>query len=400
VGRLDHVRCGLTDLADEETKMNPVTNAPQQDGETYDTSVEEHRVRRVPVRAFVLTGVAVIALAGVSVAGSRYWTVGRFQVSTDDAYVKADTTVIAPKVAGYVRDVLVTDNQQVTIGQVVARIDDRDLTAALDQAKANEQAAAASVQNVDAQIVAQGSAIRESDAAVLAGSATLALAKRNEVRRQKMAQTGYGSTEQADSATTDSRQQSAGLERMQAAALGSRQQVEVLRSQRALAVAQLARAGAERRQAELNLSYTNLIAPTSGTVGARSVRKGQYVQAGNQLLVIVPTQQVYVVANFKETQLGHVFAGQIATIHVDSFPDEEMHGRVDTLAPASGMEFSLLPSDNATGNFTKIVQRVPVKIVFQIPRSLVGRLRPGMSVTASIDTQSRGTGASLAPGAN
>ncbi len=380
--------------------MNTVTSAPQQDGETYDDSVEEHRVRRLPVRAFALTGVAIIALAGASVAGSRYWTVGRFQVSTDDAYVKADTTVIAPKVAGYVRDVLVTDNQQVTTGQVVARIDDRDLTAALDQAKANEQAAAASVQNVDAQIVAQGSAIRESDAAVSAGNATLALARRNEVRRQKMAQTGYGSTEQADSATTDSRQQSAGLQRMEAAALGSRQQVGVLKSQRALAVAQLARAGAERRQAELNLSYTNLTAPTSGTVGARSVRKGQYVQAGNQLMAIVPTEQVYVVANFKETQLSRVFAGQSATVHVDSFPDEEMHGKVDTLAPASGMEFSLLPSDNATGNFTKIVQRVPVKIVFQIPRSLAGRLRPGMSVTASIDTQSHGTGASLAPGAH
>jgi membrane fusion protein (multidrug efflux system) len=380
--------------------MNTVTSAPQLDAEAQGADLGDYRVRRLPVRAFVLTGAAVIALAGASVAGSRYWTAGRFQVSTDDAYVKADTTVIAPKVAGYVRDVLVTDNQQVTAGQMVARIDDRDLTAALDQAKANEQAAAASVQNVEAQLIAQGSAIRQSDAAVSAGNASLALARRNEVRRQKMAQTGYGSTEQADTAATDSRQQAAGLERMQAAALGSRQQVGVLQSQRALAVAQLARARAERRQAELNLGYTNLIAPTSGTVGARSVRKGQYVQAGNQLMAIVPTQQVYVVANFKETQLANVFAGQSASVHVDSFPDEELHGRVDTLAPASGMEFSLLPSDNATGNFTKIVQRVPVKIVFQVPRSLAGRLRPGMSVTASIDTRSRGTGASLAAGAH
>ncbi len=375
--------------------MNIVTSAPHHDGKTHDATANEHRRRRLSIRAFVLVGAAVAAAAGASVAGSHYWTVGRFQVSTDDAYVKADTTVIAPKVPGYIRDVLVTDNQPVNAGQVLARIDDRDLTAALDQAKANEQAAAASVQNVDAQIVAQGSAIRQSDAAVAAGSATLALARRNEVRRQKMAQTGYGSTEQADSAATDARQQAAGLERMQAAALGSRQQVGVLQSQRALAEAQLARARAERRQAELNLGYTKLIAPTSGTVGARSVRKGQYVQVGNQLMAIVPTQQVYVVANFKETQLTHVFAGQSAAIHVDSFPDEELHGRVDTLAPASGMEFSLLPSDNATGNFTKIVQRVPVKIVFQIPPELAGRLRPGMSVTASIDTRSPGTGAPL-----
>ncbi len=351
---------------------------------------EEPRQRRRNLTRALLVAGAVVAVAAIAVGGAHYWTVGRFQVSTDDAYVKADSTIVAPKVAGYIKELLVNDNQPVKAGQVLARIDDRDFRAALDQAVAGEQAAAASVANIDAQLTAQGSAIRQADAAVSAGAASLGFAQRNDVRRQKMAATGYGSVEQADSAATDSKEKAAGLERLRAAAEAARQQIGVLQSQRALAVAGLARARAARRQAELNLSYTNLTAPVDGTIGARTVRVGQYVQAGTQLMAVVPLQQVYVVANYKETQLTHVVAGQAATIHVDSFPGDDLHGHVDTLAPASGMEFSLLPSDNATGNFTKIVQRVPVKIVFPVQRDLAGRLRPGMSVTVSIDTRPGG----------
>ena len=335
-------------------------------------------------------GLAVLAFGALEV--KSYWTVGRYYVSTDDAYVGADNTVVAPKVAGYVHALLVSDNQPVKAGQLLARIDDRDFRDALDQALATEKAAEASVKNIDAQLVAQQSNIEEADAAVSASEAALGLAQRNDVRRQKMAATGYGSTEQADAASSDAKQQAAGLDRLQAAALASRQQVGVLQSQRALAQAQLAHATAERRQAELNLSYTNIVAPINGTVGARSVRAGQYVQAGSQLMALVPMQQVYVIANYKETQLTHVFAGQAATIRVDTFPGDDLRGRVDSLAPASGMEFSLLPSDNATGNFTKIVQRIPVKIVFPVRGALAGRLRPGMSVTAMIDTRSGGSG--------
>lgn len=375
--------------------MNAITAPPNEAAQPTLAVGGGRRTKRV-----VLAGAAIAVLAGAIVAGDRYWTVGRFQISTEDAYIKADTTVVAPKVAGYVSDVLVADNQPVRAGQVLARIDDRDLRAALDQAKANEQAALASVGNVDAQLTGQTSAIRQADAAVTASVAGLGFARRDEVRRQTMAQTGYGSAEQADSTATNAQQQAAGLERLRAAALASRQQVGVLRSQRAQALAQLVRAHAERHMAELNLSYTDLVAPVDGVVGARSVRRGQYVQAGNQLLAVVPMRQVYVVANFKETQLTRVFAGQAVAIRVDSFPDEDLRGRVDTLAPASGMEFSLLPSDNATGNFTKIVQRIPVRITFQMPRDLAGRLRPGMSVSAAIDTRSRGTGQPLAAGTN
>ncbi|MDB5707245.1 MAG: secretion protein HlyD [Sphingomonas bacterium] len=350
--------------------------------------------RRWIVRS-ALAAATLVVLVGGATAGAHHWTVGRFEVSTDDAYVKADSTIVAPKVAGYVAQLLVGDNQPVRAGQLLARIDDRDFRTALDQASANVDAAKASVANLDAQITAQGSAIRQADAGVTASAASLGLARRNDQRRAEMAKVGYGSVEQADSASTDAAEQSATLERGRAAAVAARQQIAVLTSQRQLTLAQLAHAEAARRQAALNLSYTNIIAPVDGTVGARSLRAGQYVQAGNQLMAIVPLQRVYVIANFKETQLTHVVPGQPAHMRVDAFPDDDLRGRVDTLAPASGMEFSLLPPDNATGNFTKIVQRIPVKIAFPASGPLAGRLRPGMSVSVSIDTRP-GAGANRA----
>ena len=267
------------------------------------------------------------------------------------------------------------------------RIDDRDLRAALHEATANVAAATAAVANLGAQITAQGSQIRQADASVAAASASLGFSQRNDVRRRKMAQIGYGSEEQADNAMTDTQEKAAILERLQAAALSARQQVDVLNSQRQLAQAQLARAEAAMAEAELNLSYATITAPIDGTVAARTVRLGQYVQAGTQLMALVPLQRVYVIANFKETQLTDVRPGQPARIRVDTFPDDDISGKVETLAPATGLEFSLLPPDNATGNFTKIVQRIPVKIVFANDNGLAGRLRPGMSVDVSIDTE-------------
>jgi membrane fusion protein, multidrug efflux system len=342
--------------------------------------------RRLVLRA--VGGAVALALIGVVCSeGFHYLTVGRFIETTEDAYIQADSTMVSPKVSGYVLNLLVNDNQTVKAGQTLARIDARDYRAAFDEATASVAAAAASVANLDAQFIAQGSVIRQADASVAATTAALGLSKRDDVRRRKMAQVGYGSTEQADTATTDVAEQTASLERLKAAAETAREQVKVLTAQRQLAQAQLARAEAARRQAQLNLSYTDIIAPIDGTVGARTVRVGQYVQAGTQLMALVPLRQVYVVANFKETQLTGVEPGQRARIEVDTFPGNDIIGRVDTLAPASGLEFSLLPPDNATGNFTKIVQRIPVKIVFPPDHALAGRLRPGMSVSASIDTR-------------
>ncbi|CAB3807775.1 Colistin resistance protein EmrA [Pararobbsia alpina] len=354
----------------------------------------EHGTDRKVGAGKILTRV-IAALAAASlvvvggVEGAHYWKVGRFIESTDDAYVQADSTIVAPKVSGYIADVMVDDNQSVKSGQRLARIDDRDLRTALDDATANVAAATAAVAHLDAQLAAQGSLIRQADASVTAAAASLSLSQRNDVRRHEMAEVGYGSVEQADSASTDAKEGRANLERLQAAALTARQQVGILTTQRQLAEAQLARTEASKHQAELNLSYTGIVAPIDGTVAARSVRVGQYVQAGTQLMALVPLQRVYVIANFKETQLTGVQPGQPAIVRVDAFPDHDLVGHVDTIAPASGMEFSLLPPDNATGNFTKIVQRVPVKIVFSLDEALAGRIRPGMSVEAQIDTRTQ-----------
>jgi membrane fusion protein, multidrug efflux system len=337
---------------------------------------------RLGVGAFVL---AVLA-AGV-IFGHRYWTVGRFLVSTDDAYVQADSSTIAPKVSGYVASVLVDDNQSVKAGQILARIDSRDLQTALDEADANVVAAQASIVNLSAQVAVQQSLIKQADANVMVAKTARALAKRNEERRVEMAKVGYGSDEQSDDASADSVEKASLVAREEAAAATARKQVEVLSAQTALAEAQLASALALRHQAALNLSYATIRAPIDGTVGARSIRVGQYVQAGTQLMELVPLSQTYVVANFKETQLTHMFAGQRARIAVDAFPHNELAARVGSLAPASGLEFSLLPPDNATGNFTKIVQRVPVKLLIDNDGRLLGRLRPGMSVTVSVDTK-------------
>jgi len=343
------------------------------------------RRRLGPRHALWVGGVLLCVALGTW--GVRYWTVGRFIESTDDAYVKADSTTVAPKVSGYIAQVLVEDNQPVKSGQVLARIDDRDLETALRAANANLAAATAVVASLAEQLTAQDYAIREAQADLQVAQTAAALAQRNEGRRREMAQVGFGSDEQSDEATTDSRRKSAGVARAQAALASARQQVEVLQTQRQLAEAQRLRAVANQNQAELNLSYATIRAAIDGTVGARTLRVGQFVQAGTQLMEIVPLRDTYVVANFKETQLTRMHPGQAVHLSVDAFPGDRLTGHVDSLAPASGLEFALLPPDNATGNFTKIVQRIPIKVVLDDPRQLAGRLRPGMSVDVAVDTR-------------
>jgi len=340
---------------------------------------------------FGIGALIVAALGAAVIFGHRYWTVGRFLESTNDAYVQADSSTIAPKVSGYVASVLVDDNQPVKAGQVLARIDSRDLQTALDEADANVVAARASIVNLNAQLAVQQSLIKQADANVSVAKTARALAKRNEQRRVEMAKVGYGSDEQSDDASADSIEKTALVAREEAAAATAHRQVEVLDAQKALAEAEAARALALDHQAALNLSYATIVAPIDGTVGARSIRVGQYVQAGTQLMELVPLSKTYVVANYKETQLTHMRAGQRAWITVDTFPQDRLAARVASLAPASGLEFSLLPPDNATGNFTKIVQRVPVKLLIDTDGQLLGRLRPGMSVTVRVDTKAPAT---------
>ncbi|SEE01940.1 membrane fusion protein, multidrug efflux system [Bradyrhizobium erythrophlei] len=333
--------------------------------------------------------IGLVALLGIAVAsdfGYDYLTTGRYLESTDDAYVKADSTIIAPKVSGYIARVLVTDNQPVKAGQLLAEIDDRDYRTALGQAKADVDAADASVRNLDAQIALQRPIIDQQTADVAAAEANLKFAQEEQVRSDGLMKTGSGTIQRAQQTDAALRASTAQLQHSKSGLLAAERKIEVLTTQRAQAVAQVERARAVEQQAELNLSYARITAPVDGTVGARTLRVGQYVQAGTQLMAVVPLDAVYVVANFKETQLTHVRNGQPVELTVDSFHGTTLKGHVDSLSPASGLEFALLPPDNATGNFTKIVQRVPVKIVLD-DHSLTGLLRPGMSAIPTVNTK-------------
>jgi membrane fusion protein (multidrug efflux system) len=342
-------------------------------------------------------GATIVALAGASWYGYDYWTVGQYLVSTDDAYVKADNTTIAPKVSGYLDRVLVGDNEHVKAGQVLARIDDRDFRVALDQAKADVAAANATVTSKQAQLEVQQAVIAAARATIDVDNAAKVFAKQENKRYTDLAATGFGSVQNAQQAQARDAGADAAIQRDIANLTSALKQVDLLNAEILQARAAAARAAALQRQAELNLGYTTIVSPIDGVVGNRSLRVGQFVQAGTQLMAIVPAEGAYVVANFKETQLTHVQAGQAVDIEVDTFP-----GQVDSIAPASGQEFALLPPDNATGNFTKVVQRIPVKIALDAAHGPAIALRPGMSVIPTIATRSTAptANAAAAPKAN
>jgi membrane fusion protein (multidrug efflux system) len=281
----------------------------------------------------------------------------------------------------------VDDNEPVKAGQVLAWIDPRDYQTALDQAHANVAAAQAGIDTLNQQIAQQKLVIEQDRQQVASDQAALVFSQQDFQRYTDLAKTGYGTVQRAQQAAADIREKQAALQHDTAVVAAAERQIGVFEAQLAQAKATLQQQQAMEHQAELNLSYTTITAPVDGTVGVRTVRVGQYVQAGTQLMAVAPLQAVYVVANYKETQLTDVWPGQPVTIEVDTFPGITVHGHVDSLAPASGQEFALLPPDNATGNFTKIVQRIPVKIDIDKNEPLLGRLRPGMSVEPTIDTR-------------
>ena len=361
--------------------MSTLYYAPEQEVRT------SLRPSRQAIRRTALAFAATIGVAGATAFGHYYVTTGRYLETTDDAYVKADSTIIAPKVSGYIAEVLVADNEPVKAGQVLARIDDRDFKTALKQAQADVAASKAAVNNLNAQIELQQPLIQQQAAEVDAAEATLKFAQQERARYDDLMKSGAGTVQRAQQTDAALRSQTAQLQQGKAGLIAASKKIEVLSTQRAQALAQLDHARALEQQAALNLSYTQITAPVDGTIGARTLRVGQYVQAGTQLMAVVPLDAVYVVANFKETQLTHVRNGQPVELRVDSFHSIRLNGHVDSLSPASGLEFALLPPDNATGNFTKIVQRVPVKIVLD-DQSLNGLLRPGMSAEPTVNTKS------------
>jgi membrane fusion protein (multidrug efflux system) len=347
--------------------------------------------KKLHSRKLLLTGATIAALAGAAWYGWDYWTVGQYLVSTDDAYVKADSTTIAPKVTGYLNQVLVKDNERVTTGQVLARIDDRDFKVALDQAKADVAAARATITSKQAQLDVQQAVISAAKATLDVDHAAVTFAAQENKRYTDLAASGSGSVQNAQQAQARIASAQATLARDNANLVSALKQVDLLKAEIVQASAALARAEALQRQAELNLGYTTITAPIDGVVGNRTLRVGQYVQAGTQLMSVVPAHGAYVVANYKETQLTDVHEGQAVNIEVDMFPGQVVHGHVDSIAPASGQEFALLPPDNATGNFTKVVQRVPVRIALDPGQKLIDRLLPGMSAVTRIHTDQAGT---------
>jgi membrane fusion protein (multidrug efflux system) len=332
-----------------------------------------------------LGGVAVILVGFIVIVLIRIWHPGG-NVWTDDAYVTADYTTIAPKVSGLISQVLVNDNESVTVGQVLARIDDRDYVVAVKAAKANVVSAQATVANLDAEIARQPILVAQAEAAVQADDASLAFAQANARRYHNLSQGGAATVEQQQQTSSAVGTLTATRAGHLAAVEAAQKELDVLTAQRAQAAGALAQAQADLDQAQLNLSYTQITAPEDGVVGARAVRIGAYVGPGTALLALVPLQQAYIDADYREVDLTHVRDGQPVSITVDTFPGTTLHGTVDSVAPATGLTFAPIAPDNATGNFTKVVQRLTVKIILDPNQSLAGLLRAGMSVETTIHT--------------
>jgi membrane fusion protein (multidrug efflux system) len=312
----------------------------------------------------------------------------RTQQSTNDAYVSADFTLVVPRVAGFIQQVLVEDNQQVKAGQLLALIDDRDLRAAAQAADAETLVARAQLQNARATLERQASVIAQAQSSVVSAKAETAFAEHELNRYNHLAGVGAGTVQNAQQAQTRIDQASARLANATAVLAAERKQVEILTAQRDAAEGGLKRAQAKLEMASYELSYTRIVAPQDGMVGERAVRVGAYVTPGSKILAVVPLAQAYVMANFQETQMTDVQPGQAVQVRVDSLGGAALSGRVESIAPATGVTFAAIKPDNATGNFTKVVQRIPVKIVLEPGQSLAERLRVGMSVEASIDTDS------------
>ena len=347
------------------------------------------------MRKKIVVGLAVLVLALVGIGGWYWWNELRFQQSTDDAYVQSDISVISPKVEGYIKKIRVTENQEVAEGAVLFVIDDRDFAAKLAQAEAAVAAEEAIIATYENRLKFQQAMIEQAAAMVKSAEADLARWQQDHKRYSALVTTDFASRQRFEQAETDARKGEAGVAKSRAAFAAEQSQLAVLRSQQREEAAKLQQAHAALRLARNDLENTVIRAPVSGVAGNRAGQVGQYVKAGTQLLSLVPLSRVYVTANFKETQLTRMRPGQLAEVSVDAYPDLILDGRIESFAPASGAQFSLLPPDNATGNFTKIVQRVPVRIALPANNPLTGRLRPGLSVTVTIDTRNAGDGDGL-----
>lgn len=330
-----------------------------------------------------------LALAGAVLlaAGLLYWfLIARYSESTDDAYLQADSVTLAPKVTGYVREVLVNDNQRIGAGQPVVRLEDDQYQARLDQANANILSNQADIDRATAEITRQQAEIEEAQARQRSALVQLHYAEHEYQRYRPLAASGAENQEKLTDLGRSRDQAQADYDANVAAVKSASAQIRSMQAQIEQTKAQLSSARASRQQSGIDLRDTVILSPIDGYVGDRAVRVGQYVQPGTRLLTVVPNDDIYLVANFKETQLTNMRPGQPASLHVDSIPDHAFRGEVQSFAPGTGSLFALLPPDNATGNFTKIVQRVPVRIRITEQSPELKRLLAGMSVSVDVDT--------------
>ena len=360
--------------------------APQHEEEQSDQAQRQDDAPRKGLlrRRPFLSGIGLVLLLALAGAGYIYLNYSAHFESTDDAFIAARQFAVSPKVSGYITAVPVTDNQHVSAGGVIAQIDQRDYRTALAQAEGQVASAQAGIENIDAQTTVQQAQIAANQAQVNQAQAALVFAQQEAARFGDLAKTGAGTVETAQQYASQLRQQEAAVASSQATLKLAQQQLEALKAQRDSAVASLTQAQAQRDQAQLNLSYTTVTAAQAGRLVSLSAAIGQFAQAGTNLTMFVP-DEIWVTANFKETQLRAMRPGQPATLEIDAYPDHLVHGHVASVQPGSGTAFSLLPAENATGNYVKIVQRVPVKIILDNPPSDVA-LGPGMSVVPSVRT--------------
>lgn len=374
----------------EESKMSTIVSLPTSPVEPPPHSANGRTVPAAGVRSWLIPGTSVAIVAAFITLATTQWDrwIGNADVQvTNDAAIRAELTGLSARVSGNVVAIPVQDYQVVKAGDLLLQIDPADYQVAVDQAQAGVSGAAASLRNLDNQIALQQAAIAQTEAQLASARAKALQATQEQRRQQELLQSTFGTRQRVEQADADLAANRAAVQAAEAGVRAQQAQLDVLRGTRPSREAEVNAAEAALAGARLRLAYTRIIAPFDGVVGERQVQLGDYVTTGGNLISIVPLPQVYVIANYKETQLTHVAAGQPVEVTVDTFPDAVLNGRVERVSPASGAQFALLPPDNATGNFTKVVQRIPVRIALDAGQPLLDLLRPGMSVVTRIDTR-------------
>ena len=381
----------------QSTGKSPGQSAGSPPGQSADTSTHRNSDTKATgklsrwIGGWLIRLVILVIAAGIVCSFAVRWDAwvgGRSRQTTDDAYVRGDITPLSAQIEGYVSRVSVSDFQFVKAGDPLIEIDDQDYQARVAQAEADLLGAEAAIQNLKARKALQHAQIDQARSVIAATEADVARTRLELDRQRKLLTNTFGTAQKVEQAEAEEKRFEANLERNQAELQGERRQMAVLDTQESQLRAEAKAKRAALNLAKIALGYTRISAPVEGMVGERGVRVGQYVRAGTQVISVVPLNNVWVIANYKETQLTHVAIGQKAEVTIDTFPGIVISGRVESIAPTSGSQFSLLPPDNATGNFTKVVQRIPVKILLDPTNPLAGQLRPGMSVIATIVTDS------------